>query len=46
MLYPVRIEPATCYDEFWCAPDWANLVSVIFEIFNFTLISAPIDYWN
>ena len=46
MLHAVRIEPATFCDQLWCSPDGANLASVILEIFNFTFVSAPTDFWN
>ena len=38
------IEPGTSYDLLWCLPDWANLVSVNWGMFNFTFLGASIDF--
>ena len=40
---PVGIEPGTSHDPLCYLPNWANLASVNWEIFNFTFVGAAID---
>ena len=44
MLPPMGIEPGTSCSPLSCLLDWANLASVEWGIFNFTLVGAQIDF--
>ena len=45
-LSAVGIEPETSCVLLWCLPDWVNLASASWGIFNFTFVGAPIDFWT
>ena len=44
-LPAMSIEPGPC-DALSCLPDWANLASVNWGIFNFTFVGVRIDFWT